>query len=238
MNDNLEKYFKKDIKGYYFDKKSNEYKLKGVKCSYKTTRNEMAAHQASMKPVPLGQVFSYINEFLELIREDNGFEEKITRLDVINLGDAEHIIIDNGIVIREKNWIYPHWDTINQTYDIYDGKYDIIKDRFDLERVSDVLWFKFTDKGHLAVVAGSCDINWDNNSSCGILVGEVREAFDTSFLFVFPLTQQMIRSKSEPRCYYRKYTVAKLELGVGNYLIDKGVPIIDYYSHMGYKYEG
>ena len=123
-----------------------------------------------------------------------------------------------------------------QTYDVYDKKYDDIKYKFDLERVSDVLWFKFTDKGHLAVVAGSCDINWDNSKSCGILVDEVGEVFDTSFLFVFPLTQQMLRSKSEPSSFYRKYTVAELELAVGNYLIDKGVPIIDYYSHMGYKY--
>ena len=28
----------------------------------------------------------------------------------------------------------------------YDKKYDIIKEKFDLERASDILWFKFTDK--------------------------------------------------------------------------------------------
>lgn len=237
MNSNLEKYFKKDIKGYYLDKKSNEYKLKGVSCSYDRTRNEKAANQASLESVSLGQVFSYINEFLELIREDNGFSGKNTRLDSIKLNDAEHIIIDNGIIIRDNNWIYPNWNIETHSYDKYDKKYDDIKDKFGLERVSDILWFKFTDKGHLAVVASSCDINWDNSLSCGILVDEVGEAFDTSFLFVFPLTQQMIRSKSDPSSFYRKYTVAELELAVGNYLIDKGVPIIDYYSHMGYKYD-
>ena len=237
MNGNLEKYFKKDMEGYYLDKESNEYKLKGVNCSYDRTRNEKAAKQASLESVPFGQVFSYINEFLELIREDNGFEEKNARLEIIKLDDAEHVIMDNGIIIRDNNWFYPpHWNTKKQTYDVYDKKYDDIKYKFDLERVSDVLWFKFTDKGHLAVVAGSCDINWDNSKSCGILVDEVGEVFDTSFLFVFPLTQQMLRSKSEPSSFYRKYTVAELELAVGNYLIDKGVPIIDYYSHMGYKY--
>ena len=47
----------------------------------------------------------------------------------------------------------------------------------------------------------------------------------------------MIRTKAEPNSYYRKYSVAELELAVGNYLSDKGVPIIDYYSHMGYKYD-
>ena len=41
--------------------------------------------------------------------------------------------------------------------------------------MSDVLWLKFTDKGHLAVVAKSCDINWDSEQSCGLLVREIGE---------------------------------------------------------------
>ena len=92
MNSILEKYFEKDKEGYYFDKKSNEYRLKGVRCSYDRTRNEKATKQASLESVPLGQVFSYINEFLELIREDNGFNEKQVRLDIIKLDDVEHLL--------------------------------------------------------------------------------------------------------------------------------------------------
>lgn len=236
-SNNLDKYFKKDIDGYYLDKKSGEYKLKGVCCSCDRTRNEKAIKQADLESVPLGKVFSYINEFLELIREENGFTEKNVQIDTIKLDDKEHIIIDNGIIIRENKWELPrgHWEGKLYIYDFYDEKYDVIKDKFALERISDVLWFKFTNKGHLAVVAGSCDINWDSSLSCGILVDEVGEVFDSSFVFVFPLTQQMIRTKSEPNSYNRKYSSAELELAVGNYLIDKGVPIIDFYSHMGYK---
>ena len=66
------------------------------------------------------------------------------------------------------------------------------------------MWLKFTDKGHLAVVAKSCDINWDSEQSCGLLVQEIGESFDTSFAFVFPLTRQMIRTKAEPNSFYRK----------------------------------
>lgn len=47
----------------------------------------------------------------------------------------------------------------------------------------------------------------------------------------------MIRTKNEPNSFCRKYSSTELELAVGNYLIDKGVPIIDYYSHMRYKYD-
>lgn len=233
MNDNLAKYFKKDKDGYYLDGRNNEYRLKGVNCPYDKTREKKAHEQAEIPSIPsLSKVYSYINEFLELIREENGFTVKNVKIDTINLEGVEHIIIDNGIIIRDNCWIPPHWN--GKTYDKYDEKYNTIQDKFDLERVSDILWFKFTNKGHLAAVASSCDINWDTNLSCGILVNSVGEAFDTSFVFVFPLTKQMIRTKTEPNSFFRKYSSTELELAVGNYLIDKGVPIIDYYSHMGY----
>lgn len=50
----------------------------------------------------------------------------------------------------------------------YNEKYDVIKNKFDLERASDKFCFKFTDKGHLAVVAGSCDVNWNEELSYGV----------------------------------------------------------------------
>lgn len=237
MDSNLKQFFVKDKNGYYWNIDRNCYMLKGVNHLTDKTRNEKAAKQATMKPISFSEVYCYINEFLETIRKDNGFEEKIIRIDSIKLREAEHLIIDNGIIIRDNNWDPPHWDKKKNTYDQYDEKYVSIVDRFELERVSDILWFKFTDKGHLAVVASSCDINWDYGSSCGSLVKEVGEQFDDSFVFVFPLTQQMIRTKAEPHSCYRKYSVSDLELAVGNYLIHKGVPIIDYFSHMGGEYE-
>lgn len=60
-----------------------------------------------------------------------------------------------------------------------------------------MLWFKFTDKGHLAVVASSCDINWGDDKYCGFLVNEIGEKLDSSSTFVFPLTSQMLRLKVE-----------------------------------------
>ena len=186
MNEYVVNYLKKDIEGYYFDKRNNEYKLKGVCCSFDRTRKDKALKQAKLEPVSFVKVYSYVNEFLELVREENGFTEKNIKIDTIKLDGKEHIIIDNGILVRDNNWSSSHWN--GKTYDRYDKKYDVIKEKFDLERVSDVLWLKFTDKGHLAVVAKSCDINWDSEQSCGLLVQEIGESFDTSFAFVFPLT--------------------------------------------------
>ena len=240
MDESLKQYFTQDKTGYYFDEEDKGYLrgVAGVKRCYDRTRNEKAIKQAEIEPVPLSKVYSYINEFIEIIRNTNGFKDKIIQIDSIQLDNKEHVIIDNGIIIRENKWNLPrgHWEGKCYIDDFHDEKYDVIKNKFNLERVSDILWFKFTDKGHLAVVASSCDINWNDKLSCGVLVNEVKEKFDDSFVFVFPLTHHMIRTKAEPNSYYRKYSSAELELAVGNYLITKGVPIIDYYSHMGYIY--
>lgn len=237
---NLSMFFKKDRRGYYFDKEGNG-RLRGVagiKHCNDRTRNDEAKKQSTLEPVPFSIVYSYINEFFEIIRESNGFTDKNIQIDSIQTDNKEHIIIDNGIIFRDNKWALSegHWEGKCYTYDTYDKKYDAIRTKFQLERVSDILWFKFTNKGHLAVVGSSCDINWIYDLSCGFLVKEVKELFDDSFVFVFPLTQQLIRTKAEPRSYLRKYSVAELELAVGNYLLYKGVPIIDCFSHMGEKY--
>lgn len=134
---NLKKYFEKDKEGYYYDDKKNEYKLKGVQCQYDRTRNDKAVKQGMLNAVPFSKVYSYINEFLEVIREDNGFTEKNKKIDTIKLDGMEHTIIDNGIIIRNNNWISPEWN--GKTYNIYDNKYDVIKQKFNLERVNDIL---------------------------------------------------------------------------------------------------
>ena len=239
MNINLEDFFNsQEQTGYYWNEEKKCYTLKGVNCSIDKTRNNRAAEESKENPVLFNSVYCYINEFLEHIRADNGFPEKIIREDSIKFGEKEHKIIDNGIIINDNSWEDPHWDWKKRMYTTYDKKYDVIVEKFKLERPNDLLWFKFTKKGHLAVVASSCDINWKKNSSCGTLVREVGDEFDESFVFVFPLTQQMIRTKNNPKSYERKYTVSELERAVGNYLYSKGVPIIDYYSHMGWKFIG
>lgn len=229
----IEKYLKIELAGFYQDKINGGYRLKGLGYAKDRTREEKAMEQAELAPTSFSDVYAYINEFLDLLRLTNGFDKKRIVLDTIHLGNKEHLIIDNGIIIRnELHWDQPRWNQQKITYDRYDSKYDVIQAKFDLERVSDLLWFTFTDKGHLAVVAKSCDINWDYGKTCGQLVDSVGEKFDNRFVFVFPLTKEMIRTKADPHSKYRKYTTGDLECAVGNYLIEKGVPIIDYYSHM------
>ena len=104
----------------------------------------------------------------------------------------------------------------------------IYMSRAELEEISEGLITAYANKFSNRVIQ-SIDIEH--------FITEFGESFDTSFAFVFPLTRQMIRTKAEPNSFYRKYSSEELECAVGNYLISKGVPIIDYFSHMGYKYD-
>lgn len=122
----------------------------------------------------------------------------------------------------------------------YDKKfYEKIKEDFSLDDERDIVWMKFTKKkGHIGVVATSNDINFDmpqnlcdydkkkDNgkwlySFSGVLIKYLGEEWNEEYVFVFPL----VKLANHP------YTRHKVEKEIGNYLIDKGVPILDYYSH-------
>ncbi|WP_261063851.1 hypothetical protein [Streptococcus mitis] len=115
--------------------------------------------------------------------------------------------------------------------------YKNIQKEFGLADVRDIVWMKFTSSGALGVVASSNDINfqkpssikeydekqqngkWKYNTS-GIIIDRLGEKWDESFVLIFPI-------KSIPRSMTRH----GVEKKIGNYLIDKGIPILDYYSH-------
>lgn len=71
------------------------------------------------------------------------------------------------------------------------------------------------------MVAKGMDINFDDNLPSGKYVKAINDSWDTSFVFIFPLTDDIIG----------KLSTGDIERGIGNYLIAKGVPIIDFYSH-------
>lgn len=122
--------------------------------------------------------------------------------------------------------------------------YQKIQEEYKLNDRKDIIWMKFTTDGYLGVVAESDDINfdmppkhcknyderkynpytgkndWVYNTS-GIIVHKLNKEWDKSFLLVFPLCDI-------PLGYTRK----DLEKAVGNFLIEKKVPILDFYSHI------
>lgn len=223
----LEEYFRKNEKAFYINDKGEE-KFRGVHKYYgDTLRNDEAREQSNLTPTQICNVFSYVNEFIELLRISNGYCEKNVRFEPLVLDNTIHTIMDNGILTMGLKWGAPIYDYEKQEYVEWDYKYDIIKNKFNLGKPSDIVWIKFTTKGHVGVVAKSFDINFNRKTSNGkpisstVLVEEVGETWDKSFVMIFPMTSEILGNRS----------VGDLELGIGSYLIDKKVPIIDFYSH-------
>ncbi|AYG01643.1 hypothetical protein [Lactococcus allomyrinae] len=79
---------------------------------------------------------------------------------------------------------------------------------------------KFTKGGFLGVIAVSDDINFNLGTTSGIIISKLNKKWDDSFVLIFPL-------KNIPSELKR----GDIECGIGNYLVAKGVPILDYYSH-------
>lgn len=115
--------------------------------------------------------------------------------------------------------------------------YAKLKCDYQLEDERDIVWVKFTTDGYVGVIAQSNDINfsfppgadayndmdksrhWIYNTS-GIIIHQLKKKWDTSFVLVFPLKLSNVN-----------YSRHEIETAIGNYLIDMGVPILDYYSH-------
>lgn len=223
----LEKYFSKKEDAFYTNDRG-EKKFRGVLKYYgDTLRNDEASKQSKLPPTPISTVFSYVNEFIELLRTSNGYCEKNVRFNTIVLDNSIHSIIDNGIICNQLNWKAPIYDKEKRDYVEWDYKYDVISSVFHTEDPKNVIWLKFTQKGHVGVVAKSFDINFDSKNDDGkpissdVLVKEGGESWDKSFVMIFPMTSDILGNRS----------VGDLELGIGNYLIEKNVPIIDFYSH-------
>lgn len=111
---------------------------------------------------------------------------------------------------------------------------------------ADLVWMKLTNDKRLGVVACSNDINFDippnsdvydkpqkivagkikswRYNTSGILVHSVGLKWDESYVLVFPLLGLMSGKEGTKQRH-------DIERGIGNYLISKNVPIIDYYSH-------
>ena len=88
----------------------------------------------------------------------------------------------------------------------------------------DIVWIKFNIGGHISVIGTGCDISFSDyakkNTPAGIINEALNFEWDEKEVLIFPL-------KNMPAGLNR----SDIESGIGNYLISKGVPILDYYSH-------
>ncbi len=114
--------------------------------------------------------------------------------------------------------------------------YKAIAAKHQLEDARDLVWIKIASNGTVGVVATSADLNlqlpshsseydartpnngWQYNTA-GIIVHSLGLSW-LPFAIVFPLPH-----------IPEGYTRHEIEHAVGNYLIEKHVPLLDYYSH-------
>lgn len=89
----------------------------------------------------------------------------------------------------------------------------------------DIVWIKFTNSKHISVIGTGCDISFTdyakNNTTAGLINQYLNLEWDDSEVLIFSLND--IRDRELNR--------SDIESGIGNYLISKGVPILDFYSH-------
>lgn len=167
-----------------------------------TTRFDEADNQSKKEQISVDQIIKYTNDYLE--------QRGLKRID------------------------HPRFENITDLP--LDIDYNKIKEDYQLNSVKHIIWMKFTTSGHLGVVAASNDINfripeneeqynekgkkrWKYNTS-GIIIHHLKQSWDESFVLIFPLPGITNQERSE------------IEQGIGNYLISKEVPILDFYSHM------
>ena len=102
--------------------------------------------------------------------------------------------------------------------------YEVIKRQYKLNDQSDMVWLRFTNDGYLGVVGSSNDINFDKDTNSYKIIKYSGCEWDENRIIIIPLPEIKNREERE-----------LVEKMVGNYLLDNGVPIIDKYSHMGFK---
>lgn len=103
----------------------------------------------------------------------------------------------------------------------YSRFYYNLQQKASLKDKRDLIWMKFTEDGFLGVVAVGNDINFNTNTASNKIIKYLDKKWDTSHVLIFPLPN--ITNKLNNRHLF--------ESTIGNFLISKGVPILDFYSH-------
>lgn len=181
-----------------------------------------AKEQLNKAPKTVDEIINLTNSFLYNIGLKTVDNPKFTSFSVENGGYGYKTVvgIDN--------------DKLNDHFGLVENP---------LKNPKHVIWMKFAKNGQLGVVAASNDYNFDippssdvydettdgkpkSNSNgwkyatSGIILHKLNLEWDESFLLIFPL--QDIEDS----------WLKDIETGMGNFLIENDVPIVDFYSHM------
>lgn len=105
--------------------------------------------------------------------------------------------------------------------------YSKIKELAEIEDKNDIVWIKLNKNGCISVIGTSCDIyftdNAKKNTSSGKINLYLEQEWNEDKVLIFPLKNLSKNPNNLDR--------SDIESGIGNYLISRDVPILDYYSH-------
>lgn len=186
-------------------------------------RLHQAQLQASLNPVAIDKIIKYTHKFLGKLnlipkKYSTPIFTTITLDKTANLTDASYQQLS-------KHFKFPLTVPNTSPFKSSSKKHPV-----------DYLLFKFTDAGFLAGVAADTPINfslptktsdytlkvnqkWQYDAT-SILVHQLGQNWNTSFILIFPIPKLPAN-----------LTIKDIQAGVGNYLIQKDIPILDYYGH-------
>lgn len=174
-------------------------------------RLKVAREQRELLPTSHSKVINHVNNFLDSLDKQ-----------VYKTGNAPVKPIGNIELDGFKCKIKKHCIIIDDVskLNMYRSYLHIRKD-YNLIESRNLLWIKFTESGHVGAICAGKEINFSTTSTAGKLISCVGEKWNNDLVIVVPVSDDWIRE------YERNF----IESGLGNYLISKGVAIIDYYSH-------
>lgn len=96
--------------------------------------------------------------------------------------------------------------------------------KINSDNKENIIWIKFNTSGIISVIGTGCDIYFTdatkNNTKSGRINIALNQEWDDRFVLIFPLRE-----------FPDDLNRSDIESGIGNYLIAKGITILDYYSH-------
>ena len=116
--------------------------------------------------------------------------------------------------------------------------YEQIKEDYNTNDASHIIFIQFTKKGHVAVVGAGKDMSFSKKVSCGtwaIISAIDYVEWDNEFAMVIPISniKKCRIEKGDNILTYRN----GVERYLGDYLLKNDIPILNYYQHKNYSDE-
>ena len=226
MNTETKRLFEPNPRAFYRAKDGSK-RPRGVGCG-DNVREIEAVRQAELNPTPITEVIKLCNEFVGLMQEVPE-AKRMACIEPFYLStNTNGLIIDNILLVSGGKWI-SEFSQSEHRYTKVDRKYRKIEEKFELDSFTDIVWVVFTENGFVKVVGKGADLfqttKTNDQGEIALRTAEklVRFVHDKSNLtcaIIIPVNRKKL-----------KFSTEKVELGLGNYLISKGVAIIDYFSH-------